>query len=1093
LFVLNELNDSGARSLITGAAPRRSDLFYDVNHDQYITPVDALLVLNQLNGEGEDHDLVQIRLATTDVDGNEITSIDVGQPFQLRAYVQDLTAREDGGVFAAYVDVEYNATLASVNGAVEHGPEYGNAESGDVSTDGMMDEVGSIDGLDPLGPNELLLFTIPMTTEAAGSLTFVPSAADLSPAHDVLVFGIPEGETSPVVAADRVAFVPVTLQVGDEEVPVAVDDTYEVQQDDDLIVGGASGVLANDINPGPGDLVATLVSGTTHGDLDLIENGSFSYTPEAGFVGQDTFTYFAVLDGAESNTATVTINVVGGENEAPVAVNDEYSTDEGDPLTIAAAGVLTNDTDADGDPLSAVVVTGPAHGTLQLNADGSFTYTPADDYSGPDAFEYVANDGLADSNVATVTITVNPLNDAPVAVDDNYSTQVNTTLDVAALNGTLNNDSDGDNDPLTAQLVTGPSNGTLDLAADGSFSYIPNADFVGQDTFTYVANDGTADSEPATVTITVTGPSEVRIRLETTDLAGTPISAIGPGGEFLLKGYVQDVSALPRDGVWAAYLDVLYDQALVGVNGAITYGPSYPNQQTGNTSIPGLVDEVGAFDGLSPLGDGELLLFSVPMVANAAGLAVFQGDPADQLPAHDVLLFNVNQPVPPDDVDYGSVELNIVAGEPPVAVDDDYATDEDVALTVDVENGVLANDSDPDSEVLTAVLATGPSHGTLTLNPNGSFNYDPDDNFFGTDTFTYRASDGAQSSDPATVTITVNPLEDAPIAVDDFYQMEDIGSLVIDAENGVLANDIEVDGDPMSAVLVTGPANGTIVLNAAGSFTYTPDEGFFGRETFTYRAIANQVESNIATVTIDVGDLSPSSILGYVYADTDNDGVIDTGEARYGGVRITLRGTDLFGQDVSLETRTAADGSYAFDSILRGNYTVTEFQPLGLTDGKDTINGQLSLRNDRFIVELPAGIAAGEYNFGERGLAPQWIRDPIFFASRTSHGLLSLINQAGDMEWYCLDDGWAGLAAVEVELGTNRTTAEITIHDSLGDSDSAIIGLNSSRDARLAGQADTGYLMRLVGDPAQFGLIPTMDEVELQAAAIDAAFAEDDA
>src|SRR5207253_2342804 len=147
--------------------------------------------------------------------------------------------------------------------------------------------------------------------------------------------------------------------------------------------------------------------------------------------------------------------------------------------------------DVDGDPLTAVLVTGPSNGSLALNTDGSFTYTPNANFNGVDTFTYKANDGTADSNVDTATITANPVNDAPLAGDDAYSVNEDTTLSTAAPCAPVYR-SDVDGDPLTAVLVTGPSNGSLTLNADGSFTYTPNANFNGTDTFTYKANDGAA-------------------------------------------------------------------------------------------------------------------------------------------------------------------------------------------------------------------------------------------------------------------------------------------------------------------------------------------------------------------------------------------------------------------------------------------------------------------------------------------------------------------------------------------------------------------------------------------------------------------------
>ena len=141
----------------------------------------------------------------------------------------------------------------------------------------------------------------------------------------------------------------------------------------------------------------------------LNANGSFTYTPVGDYNGQDSFTYRASDGLLNSNTATVNLTV-NPVNDAPVAVVDAYSTDEEhQALNVpAATGVLANDSDTEGTALTAAVVTGPAHGDLTLNANGSFTYTPAPDYNGPDSFTYMAGDGLLDSNTVAVNLTVDP-------------------------------------------------------------------------------------------------------------------------------------------------------------------------------------------------------------------------------------------------------------------------------------------------------------------------------------------------------------------------------------------------------------------------------------------------------------------------------------------------------------------------------------------------------------------------------------------------------------------------------------------------------------------------------------------------------------
>jgi VCBS repeat-containing protein len=202
---------------------------------------------------------------------------------------------------------------------------------------------------------------------------------------------------------------------------------------------------------------------------------------------------------------TITMNAV---NDAPIAAEDAYSTAEDTNLMVDAPGVLDDDSDPDHDPLIAVLVSQPSHGTLTLNADGSFTYSPEDDFNRSDSFTYGANDGTLDSNRATVTITITATNDRPTADDDDtYSTTEGTALTVAAP-GVLDNDSDPDHDTLIAVRVSGPNHGTLTLNANGSFTYTPASNFNDSDSFTYGASDGTLTSNPATVTIRVTAVND---------------------------------------------------------------------------------------------------------------------------------------------------------------------------------------------------------------------------------------------------------------------------------------------------------------------------------------------------------------------------------------------------------------------------------------------------------------------------------------------------------------------------------------------------------------------------------------------------------
>ncbi|NQU26585.1 MAG: tandem-95 repeat protein [Candidatus Nealsonbacteria bacterium] len=189
-------------------------------------------------------------------------------------------------------------------------------------------------------------------------------------------------------------------------------------------------------------------------------------------------------------------------DEGPIARDDAWSIAEDTALLVAAPGLLVNDYDPEGNPLTASRVFGPYRGELTLLSDGSFTYTPNENFHGTDSFTYLADDGLTKSNVATVTITIDPVNDAPVAADNWLAVQIDTLRTVPAP-GVLGNDTDADGDAMTVSMIASALHGLVALEHDGSFSYRPETGYVGPDRFTYQANDGKADSNVATVEITV--------------------------------------------------------------------------------------------------------------------------------------------------------------------------------------------------------------------------------------------------------------------------------------------------------------------------------------------------------------------------------------------------------------------------------------------------------------------------------------------------------------------------------------------------------------------------------------------------------------
>ncbi|MES2098160.1 MAG: Ig-like domain-containing protein, partial [Pseudomonadota bacterium] len=715
-----------------------------------------------------------------------------------------------------------------------------------------------------------------LTLNANGSFSYTPSANYNG--ADSFTYKPNDGTADGNTVTVSLTVTPVN------DAPVAVADSYTTAEDTTLNIA-AAGVLANDTDVEGSALSAVLVSGPAHGTLTLNPNGSFSYTPAANYNGADSFTYKPNDGTADGNTVTVSLTITP-VNDAPVAVADSYTTAEDTTLTIAAAGVLANDTDVDGSALSAVLVSGPAHGTLSLNADGSFNYTPAANYNGADSFTYKPNDGTADGNTVTVSLTVTPVNDAPVGVADSYTTAEDTTLTIAAA-GVLANDTDVDGNALSAVLVAGPTHGSLTLNANGSFSYTPAANYNGADSFTYKPNDGTADGNTVTVSLTVTPVNDAPVAVadsyslvsdttltiaaagvlaNDTDVDGNALSAV------LVAGPVHGSLTLNADGSFAY-------TPTAGYSGgdSFTYKPN-DGSADGNTVTvaltvtPANIAPVGTNDSYTTSEDNTLNVAAAGVLSNDTDA---DGNPLTAVlvagPAHGSLTLNANGSfsytpaanyngadsftyTPNDGIANGNtvtVSLTVTpVNDAPVGVADSYTSAEDTTLTI-AAVGVLSNDTDVDGNTLSAVLVSGPAHGTLTLNANGSFSYTPTANYNGADSFTYKPNDGTVNGNTVTVSLTITPVNDVPVAVADSYTTNEDTALNI-AGPGVLANDTDIDGNALSAVLVTGPAHGTLSLNADGSFNYTPTANYNGADSFTYKPNDGTADGNTVTVSLTV-------------------------------------------------------------------------------------------------------------------------------------------------------------------------------------------------------------------------------------------------
>ncbi|MSU57437.1 MAG: tandem-95 repeat protein [Pedosphaera sp.] len=706
------------------------------------------------------------------------------------------------------------------------------------------------------------------------------------------------------------------------DAPIAVNDSASTPEDVPVTIP----VLANDSDPEGTPLTITGTS-TTNGTA-VISGTNVVFTPGTNFNGTAIFSY-TISDGTNTATANVTVTV-NAVDDAPVSVNDSYSTLKNIALNIAAPGVLGNDTDVETNALSALLVNNPTNGSLTLNANGSFLYTPASNYVGSDVFTYRAYDAGATGNVATVTINITATNTAPVANNDSYTTLEDTTLNIPVA-GILTNDTDIDGDALTALLVANVTSGTLNLNANGSFSYTPSTNFNGSDFFTYRARDGQATGNVATVTMNITPVNDapiavndstntledvsvtISVLVNDSDPEGTPLTITGTSttnGTAVISG--TNVVFTPSTNfngtvVFTYTISDGTNSATANVTVTVTPVNDAPIAVNDTASTP--EDVPVTIPVLTNDSDPEGTPLTITGTTTTNGTAVVSGTnvvftPSTNFNGTVVFSYTIS-----DGTNTATANVTITitpVNDSPIAVNDTASTPEDVPVTIPV----LANDSDPEGTPLT-ITGTSTTNGTAIVSGTNVV-FTPSTNFNGTVVFTYTISDGTNTA-TANVTVTVNAVNDAPVTVNDSYSTLKNIALNISAP-GVLGNDTDVETNTLSALLVNNPTNGTLTLNANGSFLYTPASNYVGSDVFTYRAYDSGATGNTATVTI--------TVLATNTPPTANAQSVSTPQNT--AKAITLTGSDPDGNPLTFATVTSpANGTLSGLNTNTGAITYT--------------------------------------------------------------------------------------------------------------------------------------------------------------------------
>ncbi|MBF4605202.1 Ig-like domain-containing protein [Curtobacterium sp. VKM Ac-2884] len=719
--------------------------------------------------------------------------------------------------------------------------------------------------------------------------------------------------------------------------PAGTDDAFSVHAGQTATADAKTGLLANDHGTG---LTVTGNTKPAHGDLTVGKDGSYSYTPTAGYSGPDSFTYTAKDGDGAPISGTVTITVL------PTAVADTITATAGTTAPGTAPGLLANDLGSD---LTVTGSTKPSHGDVVVAKDGSSTYTPATGYSGPDSFTYTVTDGNGKSDTVTVTVNV-----APLAKDDTVRVAAGTTYTAdTRATGVLGNDL---GTGLTVSSNTKPAHGELTLdKATGATTYTPADGFSGTDSFRYTATDTAGAPTTATVTITV---NPTIANDSTTTSAGTPVNVDVQHND---RGtdLVTTIVTGPANGTAVVAEDGTVDYTPTGDfsgTDSFTYTVTDGDKVTTSpATVTVTVKPVANGDTVSTKSGETLTIAPETLTGNDTGTKLTVTDAAAVPdadgtthgdvtidPATGVITYTpkpgfsgtdtVTYTVRDDSGQTTTGTITVVVG--PMATLDTATATAGTTLTVggdgDDRTGVLAND---EGTKLTATVDLEPANGDLELAEDGSYTYTPKDGFSGTDTFTYTAKDPSGGTATGVVTITVEPGTEP-----DEITVKAGGSKTVTSAD-LTGNDHGTGLSVLDILVGKSGTNGTAVRNDDGTVTYTPKPGFSGTDEFTYTVTDRNGLTNTGTVSVRV---TPVTAGGSTTADADGSTTVPADK----GVLEGATGTDLHVTDNTDPSHgdvvVEKDGGYTYtpkpgysgpDSF---DYTVTDGAG-GTTTGTVTI------------------------------------------------------------------------------------------------------------------------------------------------------------
>ncbi len=886
----------------------------------------------------------------------------------------------------------------------------------DNDTPGVM--ISPSSGLEITEAGDSDNFNISLNTQPEGNVVINLSSDDTS---EGVITAVSEGRGTVNVASNEatVTFnstnwdVPATVTItgtddeeqdGDEtfNISTSYDDVLTEDENYKIDISDVSVTNIDDFAPRPQDDTATtdqvtpvnvevlsndagleygadigIISQPEHGEVIVNPDNIITYSPDRMYHGVFSFEYEITNSINQSASAKVNINVTH-INVTPVANDDSRGTSINTPVEV---DVLMNDENLYDAPITVSIADeSTTNGTVSVSSSNSIIFSPEQDFTGTTTFSYRITDNEGDTDEATVTIHVKEENHQPVANDDELIIYTNTTADIDV----LANDGGLEDGLQSFSIFAQPANGTVSINSNRTLHYIPETDFTGNDLLVYFIEDVDGDYALGVVNIQVLETPDATPVANDVAVATeyeTPVTIDILFNDTGLDDGVAGVTVSPQPVNGTAVVNEDFTITYTpndGFSGTETFGYQVCDQD-GDCASAGItvtVKEEDVENHLPAANDDHAITYlntpvTIDVLTNDTGLE--DGIGSITIPVSPVsgsvkvnddntitftpgyffageISFSYIVADSDGDWDIAIITVNVTEDENivPVAKDDEATVEENSSVNVNV----LANDTGLEDTPINVSIHQQPANGTVVVEGDNSVSYTPNEEFFGDDSFSYAATDANGDLDIAIVEVTINQAASGiPIATDDEASTTENTPVIID----VLSNDSGLADTPITVTISGDPTTGSVVVESDNTVTYTPNEEFYGSDSFNYTITDNNGDNDVALVSVNIeqdnsGNEENEDENGNEEDDNNEEGDNDDNE-----------GTNYL--PVAIDDETTTDENTSVNIQVLNNDTGLQDEPVIVTIAVTSENGTTEVNDDNSITFTPDEGFTGETSF----------------------------------------------------------------------------------------------------------------------------------